>query len=367
MKKKVVFVVLNLNVGGAQKFLISLVNSLPGDIFELTIISLSDSNPLKDELNNNILFAVLARSRKVDIKALYTFAHILRKKSPDIVFCLNAYPFFFLKISTLFFDRYKKIISYHTTIPLNKKQDKLHKLYFSLLGKRDLIITVSENQAIYTEKKYNVAAKYFRTIHNGIDISRWTLPSTEFSRSYFREQFGFSPDDKIIVMSAVLRPEKNHLGAIRALKIMHDVYHLKAHLLIVGGGQMMDILKNLTAILELKEYIKFAGEQKDVRPFYWISDLFTLTSEMVETFSIAALEAMACGLPVVLTDIGGASEMVSVGKNGFLCSGDYNDISEKWLLALTSEFDKEKISSDIFSRFNHADMVKKYFEVFNKI
>jgi glycosyltransferase involved in cell wall biosynthesis len=58
--------------------------------------------------------------------------------------------------------------------------------------------------------------------------------------------------------------------------------------------------------------------QASVRPFYWMADAFTLSSDRVETVSLAALEAMFTGLPCILTNIGGAREMIIEGINGLL-------------------------------------------------
>ena len=347
-------------VGGAQKFLVSLVNSLDIEIFTILVISLSGRNALQSEVNEHIMFIPLPRNRKIDRKTIFTLRNILLDFEPHCVFCLGAYPFFIVNVASFFSNRFKKIISYHITVPLNGKQDKLHKLYFSLLKKKDIIITVSKNQEIYTARRYKVPENKFKTIHNGIDINQWTLPTKDFSRTNLRANYGLLPDSKVIIIAANLRPEKNHLGAIESLKILHDTHKLMASLLIVGDGVVLDKLKELVAQTNLSSYVIFTGEQKDVRPFYWISDLFTLTSKKVETFSIAALEAMACGLPAVLTDIGGANEMIVEKLNGLLCSPDETDISEKWYAALTMPFDNVKISQDIHKKFNHTDMVTKY-------
>ena len=110
----------------------------------------------------------------------------------------------------------------------------------------------------------------------------------------------------------------------------------------------------------MSEFIKFAGLQSDVRPFYWASNLFTLCSTSVETFSIAALEAMACGLPVVLTNIGGASEMISEGLNGFLCEPEVADIAQKWSKALQFNFSAETIHDYVSNNFSAEKMIGEY-------
>jgi glycosyltransferase involved in cell wall biosynthesis len=106
--------------------------------------------------------------------------------------------------------------------------------------------------------------------------------------------------------------------------------------------------------------VKFAGLQSDLRPFYWSSDLFTLTSTNVETFSVAALEGMACGLPAVLTDIGGASEMIDPDINGLLTGTSDEAIAAAWNKALSGEYSKEKIHKYIDENFNAEKMISRY-------
>jgi glycosyltransferase involved in cell wall biosynthesis len=359
MTKKNLFVMTGMPVGGAEKFVISLVNSLNPNLFTNTIVSLSNVNPLAAELAGNITFIALPRNGKFDVKPLLSLKKLIKQTHFDNIICIGPFPFFFTSVATLF-NYQPKIISYHTTIPLNKKTEVLYKLYFGFLRIKDRIITVSKNQANYTSQKYNLPLRYFTTIHNGVDIGHWKLAPDSFSNHLLREQYNLPHNAKVIILTASLRPEKNHEGAIRSLKILHSKYNLQAYLLLVGGGPLLNDLQILADQLELKEYVKFASHQTDVRPFYWISNLFTLCSQRVETFSIAALEAMACGLPGVLTNVGGANEMITEGTNGLLCAATEDSISQKWHEALNISFNSVAISANIHENFNLNKMIKAY-------
>jgi glycosyltransferase involved in cell wall biosynthesis len=254
----------------------------------------------------------------------------------------------------------KKVISYHSTIHPNRKDHLLHKLYTSILKKKDLIVTVSSNQANYTSTQYKVPIQNFHTIHNGINTDFWKLAPADRNNSETREKFGLPADAKVIIKAAAFRPEKNHLGAIKALQILHQQYNQKAYLLFAGDGIMRKKAEEFAAELGMQNYVKFAGNQKDLRPLYWSSDVFTLCSTSVETFSIAALEAMACGLPAVLTNIGGADEMIHEPINGFLCQPEENSIAEAWFKTLTGTFSKETINHIVTENFSLNKMVCNY-------
>lgn len=358
--KTILYVTPALPVGGAEKFLALLANSLVGDVKSQTVVSLSNDNKLQEELNKTIRFLALPRSGRFDIAPLKTLRKLIYEERPNIIFCLNFFSFFFIKLAIAGF-RVKPtlIISYHSTIQESRKQHLLHKLYGFMSTNKDLIITVCRFQENYTALNYRIPYGRFKTIHNGIDISKWHLPETNFGKAEVRNKFGIPENALVIVMAAAFRPEKNHIGAIRALPVLHSAYHNQAYLLLVGGGILIDQCRALVKEQNMTEFIKFTGPQEDVRPFYWASNIFTLCST-TETFSIAALEAMACGLPAVLTNRGGAGEMIVPKLNGFLCEPDKTDIALKWSMALKTDFSPEAIHSYIGKNFNSEKMIEEY-------
>jgi glycosyltransferase involved in cell wall biosynthesis len=361
MKKRIIFIINDLGFGGAQKFLITLLNSLNLEKFDVAIVSLSNNNTLKSELRNSINLIELPRNTKFDINHLIRLRRIILEKKSDCIFCIGFFCFFLATISMLFCKRkFKNIISYHTTIQPNRKQVLLIWLYSKLLREKDIIVTVSKNQANYTAKKYRINKTFFKTIHNGINTKYWYYPKTKKVFKEIRDRFDIPETSNLIVIAAGLRPEKNHINAIKALKILHESYDTKAYLLLVGDGIMRKRIEILTNQLGINQFVKFAGFQSDVRSYYWSSNLFALCSDKVETFSIAALEAMACGLPAVITNIGGANEMIVDNENGFLCDPSENDIAEKWFKALNSKFSPTAIMERIHRDFDQEKMVLQY-------
>ncbi len=114
----------------------------------------------------------------------------------------------------------------------------------------------------------------------------------------------------------------------------------------------------------MQDDIRVTGFQNDVRPYISLCDCMVLTSHSVETFSIAALESMAMGKPVVMTNIGGASEQVDNGVNGFLYEpGDINALSNA-LIAIAkpgiAQIMGEKAREIVHTKFGIFQMVKKY-------
>jgi len=360
--KKILYITPGLNVGGAEKFVITLSDALAAESESQLLVSLVAHNALHSELNKSIQFITLPRKYKLDILPILKLRKLIRKEKPDVIFCVNFFSYFFLKCATIFLNvTTKRVISYHSTIHVSKKEYLLHQFYSFILNKNDKIITVSNNQAEYTAKQLGIPTSQFKTIHNGIDTQYWQPWSpSDSDGGYIRNKYNIPRDIKVIIKAAAFRKEKNHLGAVRALQALHSVHRCKAYLLLLGEGPMLDEVKNLVVELGMQDYVIFTGLQKNVRPFYLESDLFTLCSSNVETFSIAALEAMACGLPCVLTDIGGAREMIVEGTTGYLCTPEYQDIANAWHKALNADFKKEKIHEHVATNFGAAEMIKEY-------
>jgi glycosyltransferase involved in cell wall biosynthesis len=358
---KIIYITPALSVGGAEKFLILLANSMVNEKEKQIVVSLKEVNTLQHELDPKIDFISLPRKFKIDLTPIFSLRKLIKSEQPGIIFCINFYSYLVSRCAMLGLKtKATRIISYHSTIHVTRKEHWLHKLYALLLTKKDSIITVSANQAMYTVEKYEISSFKFTTIHNGINVHYWQPSLDGNIRKDIRNKFNIDPEAKVIVMTAALRIEKNHIGAVKALHILHNTYHQKAYLLMVGDGIMREEIIKVATELDLQDYVKITGMQQDVRPFYQASDLFTLCSTSVETFSIAALEAMACGLPCVLTNIGGANEMVKDGLNGFICDTSETDIAQKWAMALNYHFSRDNIHAFAHDNFSAEKMLEEY-------
>jgi glycosyltransferase involved in cell wall biosynthesis len=354
-----------LSIGGAEMFLASICNTLKQDGISQRLISLSDSNPLRYAFDQDIPMTILPRKGKLDFSPLSKLRGYVSHERPDIIFCLNFFSYAFCRVAAFGADTDSRyIISYHSTIHLSRKDHLFHKLFCRMVRNKDKVIMVSANQAEYTIRHYALDPARVAVIHNGVDTHYWHPPDAGSGRKGTRERYGIPENAKVIIMTASFRPEKNHAEAVKALGIVHGKGLKDTYLLLVGDGATRAETEALATSAGLADHIRFTGAQKDVRSFLWCSDLFTLTSNGVETFSIAALEAMSCGLPCVLTDIGGASEMITPGLNGALCQTNAADIADKWAAVLGQGLSADRIHGHIRERFDKDRMMDAYRNAF---
>jgi N-acetyl-alpha-D-glucosaminyl L-malate synthase BshA len=123
------------------------------------------------------------------------------------------------------------------------------------------------------------------------------------------------PGEKVLIHLSNFRPVKRVLDCIRILKEVRR--HTPAHLLMVGDGPDRGPAEHLARDLGLEENVTFMGKQGHVERLLPLAHVLLLPSEM-ESFGLAALEGMACGVPPVATRVGGLPELVSHGVDGFL-------------------------------------------------
>jgi len=124
-----------------------------------------------------------------------------------------------------------------------------------------------------------------------------------------------APDEKLVIHISNLRPVKQIDAVVRVFARIRE--RARARLLIVGEGPELGRAEQLIDELGVTAHVELIGEAQDVTGLLSISDLFLLPS-LQESFGLAALEAMACGVPVVASRVGGLGEVIEHGRTGFL-------------------------------------------------
>lgn len=210
----------------------------------------------------------------------------------------------------------------------------------------------------YIRREYGAPAERVRVVYNGIDLSRFT--------GRRRDRPAAAPT--IVGVGRVVRQKNPDLFVGAARELLRDVPGARFRW--IGGGPMRDRLVAEVGRAGLAERISFDGERGDVERVLADADLLWLTSDW-EGLPNVVLEAMASGVPVVATDVGGTSELFLSGKEGRLVApGDAAAIAAKSLRLLSSvETYAESSAAALASarEFSTANMVAKMEAVYDEV
>ena len=360
---KICFVIHGLSMGGAEKFLIQLANYFNSLGIKNDVLLLSKNSELSKELNKEIKIFKFIRNSRYDLTIFKKIETHIKENCYDKIFCINTYAFFFVRMAM--FNNYNipVILSPHTTKAFSIYKYLQTFIYCRFIRENDKIIYLCKNQQQYLKKKYRYKNLNNEIIYNGINIEYFNPDICHKKEIEIkRKELGIRESEKIIVQVARISKEKRQIDSIKALSILHREYNLKAHLILVGSGEdpLIKLLIQQIDQLELNEYVHLAGSQQDVRKYYHISDMFTLTSNS-ETFPISALEALSFGLPCVLTNVGGVKEIIVDDRYGQIANvEDPGSIAVQWNRVLKTTYDKKIIRDHIINKFNDKVMLNEY-------
>jgi N-acetyl-alpha-D-glucosaminyl L-malate synthase BshA len=173
----------------------------------------------------------------------------------------------------------------------------------------------------------------------------------------------FAPrKEKILVHASNFRPVKRIGDAVRVFARVRE--EIPAKLLLIGEGPERLFIQQLVRELKLGADVHFLGEQDQLEPLFLCADLFLLPSEQ-ESFGLTALEAMACGVPVIASDVGGLPEVVVQGETGYLCPvGDIAAMAASAVALLSDParhaLFKARARKRAEESFNADDIVPRY-------
>jgi len=227
----------------------------------------------------------------------------------------------------------------------------------------DALTTVSKFIVDRTKESFGIS-KEIKVIPNFVDVNRFKPDQKGCDRSEFA-----APHEKIIVHMSNYRPVKNTADVIRIFDIVHR--RLPSKLILVGDGPDAPNILSLANEMGLKDRVIFLGGQDMVESVLCKADLFLLPSAS-EAFGLAALEAMACGVPVVGSIVGGLPELVSDGETGYLEPiGDVGAMARRSIEILTNRELHRRMSQNsrnvTLEKYTTEKIVKEYQDFYLKV
>lgn len=315
---RLIFAASSLPHGGAERHAIALVNRLAQRGHQCHAVSIKHRAGQLDGLRAGAEGSVtcLNADRYLDPRALLDFGVLVERVRPAVIVAVNPYALMYCRLAARRARaRARLAVTFHTTLLQSVKERAQMFYYRPFFWAADLLVFVSDRQRRHWLPR-GVFSRRNEVIHNGVDTDQFCDKSSPEERGRFRQALGFGAQDFVIGLPAWLRPEKNHVQLVEAVAALR-ARGIPARALMIGEGEMRGAVAARARVLGVCRDITITGFQRDVRPYIGACDAVALCS-LTETFSLAAIEAMALGKPVVHADVGGASEMIVPGFNGFL-------------------------------------------------
>jgi len=298
------------------------------------------------------------------IFAFPTMLGLRKRFGFDLIHAHHIWPDGFLAV---FFGRIfgkPVVITSHNPLLLRYlNQPIVSRIIRYVVRQADCIIAVSISQ----KKKILVfdssVEKKIKVIPNGVDLSDFKPMASGFTR----KKIGFNVGSSAITFVGRLDPVKGVSYLLEAIKKL-DESGLKINLLVVGEGCELANLKKLTLDLGLSEKVFFAGARPHNEIALWMNacDVFVLPS-FDEGWPTVFFEAMACGKPIVATNVGGSPEVIKSTDFGFLVPpGNSTALAEAIKKALAKKWDKSKILA-YAGKHSWSEIAKRTFRVYEDV
>jgi len=323
----IVHVLHTLNAAGAEVLVRDLCGAT-GDRYRSIVIALDGEGPLRAalEARGAVVYA-LHRRPGLDWACARQIATIARRAGAAILHAHQYTPFFYAAIARLIGARRCRLVftEHGRHYPDHRRWKRV--LANHLLTRLTARITaVGESVAEKLARNEGMPRRRIEVIHNGVDPDRFPTLS-EAQRAAARRAIGVGPGQALILQVAGFRPVKDHATAIRAFARLRRA-GADAVLAFAGAGPTQAEARTLAESLGVADRVRFLGARGDVPQLWAAADAGLLTS-LSEGVSVAGLEAMAAGRPMIATDVGGNAEIIADGRTGRLAPrGDDKAIAE---------------------------------------
>jgi len=318
MSIHVLHVVWSFGIGGMENGIVNVMNASPAS-FSFSVIALSTlGESVKRVHRDDIFFTALNKNAGNDLSIIWKLKKIIQERKPDIVYT-HGWGTFFEGVMAARLAGTKTIIhgeheDLETRIFTRRRRIAAYQLFDFFVHKYTAVSPVVRDNLHGTA---NIESSKIHTIINGVDTRKFK-PNPE-NRKKVRGALGIKEDTFVIVAVGRLVEVKNYAMLIEAAGKVKNRDNIK--ILLVGDGPLRSELESKITTSDLRSSVEILGQRDDIPQLLAASDLFVSTSTS-EGMSNTIMEAMATGLPVIATDVGGTSVLIQHKKNGVLVASN---------------------------------------------
>ena len=354
---KIIHVISNLELAGAQTMCCNLLCALKKLEDEITVVSLFDTdNSLTDKLKSSGINVIcLAKKMGFDISMIQKLRKIFKKEKPDIIHAHAAVLKYVGPAS--FFKKAKIVHTMHTLA--NKEGGRLDafitRFFYKIKKAFPAALTPKVQKSI--SQRYRISLEKIPVIYNGIDLSSCIVKDTYFSNGSFK-----------ILHIGRFSEEKNHEGLVNAFEIFNKEFP-NSTLDLIGDGTLKESIQKLVKEKNLTENVRFLGLQKNVYTYLNEADLFALPSTY-EGMPMTLIEAMGTGLPIVASNVGGIPDMLTNESNALLTEVSDTALADAFIMFAKSESLRRQYGQKALTdskNFSSHNMAKSYYDFYKNV
>jgi glycosyltransferase involved in cell wall biosynthesis len=356
---KILFILPNLDNGGAERVMANLVNHINTTRFEPILVVIDGRNRFYDIADTVRLIDL--NIQKVS-RSFFKLRRILLAEKPDLVFSNLSHLNQFLALVCRFLPRTKYIFRESSTLSQLHALDGMARLRRWIVKYRypKMAGLICESQKMATDlvQNFDIPPDTISIIHNPFDTEGvQKLAKTDpIAPKTTRYRF---------ISLGRLSPEKGIDRALRALALLHN---LDFEYLLVGDGILKNELQALATELGIEKRVKFLGAMKNPFGYLASADLILLTSHY-EGFPNVLGEAGVCGVPIItFKDLGGIKEIIVEGMNGFTVeNGNIHDFAAAILRGVETNFDRSEIQNHVAKNFGLQKIIGQHEALFEHV
>jgi glycosyltransferase involved in cell wall biosynthesis len=325
---RVVHIIPHLLHGGAERMAVHVMTNLDPARFHVAAISLrrQDGTDLERILEKEgIKVYYLGKGAGFDPRMFTRVYRALSEFRPDVVHThVHVLRY---ALPALLAKRHPAVL--HTVHNIAEGEVEPRARWIQRLAFRAGIVPVSvaHEVAASVERMYGIPPGL--VVQNCIPVSSYRNP--KMSRAEWRQRAGFREDQVLLGCIAQFRPQKNHVLLLEAFAA-GPARQANAHLILAGRGETEEAAKRRTAELGISSQVHFLGLREDIPEVLGAIDAFVMASDF-EGSPLAVMDAMAAGLPVATTRVGGVPEILDSGKEGIVvAAGDARSLADAMLV-----------------------------------